>query len=367
MDLISNQISYPKEVFFLGAGTSVLAGVPTFANFREKAEDIFEKKLLNNESNRQFERVLKYWKKNFNECNVEEFYSAVEIHEMLTDKEKKETVTTNEIEKFITTTIKKSINIKNYDDPYGLFIKRVGSSVIITTNWDILLETSRQYHIRDGWISYEFVSPYDKTESEMRDFTSKLQYRILKLHGSLNWGFCKKCDKIYYFEEKVDDGLALSEGIICNNDNCGEKLMRVILPPKLSKLIKPDENIKSDSLKSPYFKLRDIWSRASEYLKMCEKIYFIGYSFPETDVQMKTFISNALRENKKLKEMEIKIISNKKHGNSRIEFEERYLSIFSRFISPSNIEFNYKGFKQFCIELDEYPNRYHPQLAPLNS
>ena len=53
MDSVNKQLVYPKQVFFLGAGASALASVPTFANFYEKAEDICKKKLLNNESNKR--------------------------------------------------------------------------------------------------------------------------------------------------------------------------------------------------------------------------------------------------------------------------------------------------------------------------
>lgn len=114
MGSATKQSDYPKEVFFLGAGASALAGVPTFANFREKAEDISKKKLLNEDSNKTFESVLKYWKKNFNEFNIEEFYEAVEMSEMLDNpasQEKQETITTDEIENFINSTIQKSIKI----------------------------------------------------------------------------------------------------------------------------------------------------------------------------------------------------------------------------------------------------------------
>lgn len=355
MDSVTKQSGYPKDVFFLGAGASVLVGVPTFANFREKAEMIYQnsKKEIDEEL---FKRVLKYWKKDFDECNIEEFYSAVEMREMLdstiSDKEK---VTTDEIENFIYATIKKSIDNDSHIDTYELFLKKASmGSVIITTNWDIILETSRQYHIENGWISYEFVQPHKTILPDIR--IGEPKFRVIKLHGSLNWGFCKECGKIYYFNEKVDDTLPKGE-VPCNNDKCKGKLARIIVPPKLSKLIKPENE--SDLLKSPYFQLRAIWSKASEYLKMCERLYFIGYSFPETDVQMKTFISNSLRENNNLKE--VRIISNQKHGNSRIEFEERYLSIFSKFISHSKIDFYYKGFNEFCTELDEYYTRNPPQ------
>ena len=41
----------PTDVFFLGAGTSVSGGAPTFANFRNKAKDARSKMLENGESN----------------------------------------------------------------------------------------------------------------------------------------------------------------------------------------------------------------------------------------------------------------------------------------------------------------------------
>ncbi|MCK4799197.1 MAG: SIR2 family protein [Spirochaetes bacterium] len=368
MDSVIEQPNDPKDVYFLGAGVSALAGVPTFTNFRKKAEDICNKKIWNNESNNQFERVLKYWDKYFNECNVEEFYSAVEMREMLVSdllkKEKQETVTTDEIENFIYSTIQNSIN-KSYlvDEIYQLFLRNITmNSVIITTNWDILLETSSgPFSIRDNSVRYEAVQPYTKKD-ELGDFSAN-HFHILKLHGSLNWGFCDKCGNIYYFDEKIHNRLASKEGVACNNNDCDGKLARIIVPPKLSKLIKPEQtntdiNIEQNPLMSPYFQLRSIWSEANKYLKMCEKVYFIGYSFPETDVQMKIFISNALRGNSNLKK--VTIVSRQKHGKSRVEFEERYLSIFSRFINQSKIKFYYGGFEEFCNEFAHSRNPYLP-------
>lgn len=221
----------------------------------------------------------------------------------------------------------------------------IDPSVIITTNWDTELETSpKKITIENGGIYYEGVIPYDEIKSQ-----THRHYRILKLHGSLNWGFCNKCGDIYYFDEKIHDGLASGKGLVCKK--CSGKLDRMIIPPKLSKLIKPEQNNSEPntvSNPSPYFQLRSLWSKASKYLKMCEKLYFIVYSFPETDVQMKTFISNALRENLNLNRIEIIIVSSPKHGNSKVNFEERYLSIFSRLlISQSRIKFHYDGFEKY--------------------
>jgi len=299
------------------------------------------------------------------------------MNEMLVDnltvKDKQEIVTTDEIENFIYSTIQKSVK-SDYliKSKYELFLKNISMrSVIITTNWDIVLETSSdQFSIKNEMMSYELGQPYNKKEPERLDSDDKIllaelrdaaHHSILKLHGSLNWGFCDRCGEIFYFDEKIHDLLASSEGVVCNNDNCKGKLSLVIVPPKLSKLIKPEQitselNIETNLLKSPYFQLRSIWSKANEYLKMCEELYFIGYSFPETDVQMKTFISNALRENSNLNKLKIIIVSSQKHGSSRVEFEERYLSILSRFITQSKIKFCYDGFEEFCLDLAKSRN-----------
>jgi hypothetical protein len=165
----------------------------------------------------------------------------------------------------------------------------------------------------------------------------------------LNWGYCEGCDKIYYFEKKKYDPLTLDE-VECCNEHCkkirwNKKLEAVIVPPTLSKLAKAESN-------SAQFQLVKIWNKAKESIEACEKLYFIGYSFPETDVQMKVFISNALRNNHNLKK--VIIVSNQKHGNLRVEFEERYLSILSKFMNHSKIDFYYKGFEEFCNEIDKY-------------
>ncbi len=98
-----------------------------------------------------------------------------------------------------------------------------------------------------------------------------------------------------------------------------------------------------------------IWKKAYDYLKMCKELYFIGYSFPETDVQMKIFISNALRENSNLRE--VTVVSSQKHGYSRVDFEERYLSILPDRIK-NKVKFNYDGFEEFCIQLARRRNPY---------
>ncbi|MCZ7382416.1 MAG: SIR2 family protein [Candidatus Methanoperedens sp.] len=336
----------PKEVYFLGAGTSAVIGVPTFSDFRKKATEIYG--LSSDEPKRElFKRVLKHWREGFNEFNIEQYYAAVEMREMLAadnsfDRENPKNITTDDIEKFICSTIQESLkNIDtdeghDKDESYYNFLSRIGISraAIITTNWDIVLETSK-FSLNSNWINYEGVKSY-----EIGSINRDAQFHILKLHGSLNWGFCEDCGNIYYFNKKRYDDITLGD-VEC--DKCKPKhvkLKTVIVPPTLSKLAKAQPQ------------LVHIWNTAQVYLKSCEKIYFIGYSFPETDVQMKIFILNALRENSKLNE--VIIVSNQKHGQSKIDFEERCLSILPAHFSQSKMKFDYDGFEKFYEKLPEY-------------
>jgi NAD-dependent SIR2 family protein deacetylase len=350
MTLATNQSDLLKTVFFLGAGASVSAGVPTFSDFRNQANIIKKDISSENESgvNNLFENVLEYWNKNFDDYNIEELYEAVEMQEML---KKTETITTKDIEEFIFhTIIKSSIRTKTIGELYNRFLEYTldsNPSTIITTNWDTLLESTPQWPSVKGYINYESVEPYDPSLDNRIIKNSTQPFCILKLHGSLNWGYCNNCGKIYYLTQKVSEKLISEDGVYCNNNNCRKKnlkLQQIIVPPKLSKLIKPEQNLESVSSTSPYFKLVRIWMKAYDNIKSCERIFFIGYSFPETDVQMRIFISNALRVNSNLKE--VIIVSSQKHGNSRVNFEERYLSILPRGINY-DLKFHYNGFEGF--------------------
>lgn len=374
-------------VFFLGAGASAIAGVPTFANFREMAKKVLDSILIElgenepddrddqqyieSEDSLIFRRVLNYWDKYFKNYDVEQFYAAVEMNELLNKNsiinEKSINITTKDVEKVICWIIQKSLEESPTNDIVAscyskiLNIMETTHAAVITTNWDIVLESSDNSNHESIWsqIDYEGVHAYGKSlvnkepnKTSKRLIELKLviprpTYNILKLHGSLNWGFCGGCGEIYYFEKKKYDSLTLEE-VECCNDFCKgweEKLEAVIVPPTLSKLAKAEPNTAQSQLVN-------VWNKAKKCLEGCEKLYFIGYSFPETDVQMRVFISNALRNNHNLKK--VTIVSNQKHGNLRVEFEERYLSILSKFMSHSKIDFYYKGFEEFCNEIDKY-------------
>jgi NAD-dependent SIR2 family protein deacetylase len=340
MDSVANESDYLTDVFFLGAGASVSGGVPTFAHFRDKAKKVLYNMLQERESRGRitlFQNALNYWNDNFNDYNIEEYYSAIEMDEQLNPDYP---ITTKNIKDFIGLTIdilRKPINTQFYKS----LVEYKVAKAIITTNWDTSLELSiaeldDTLYDKSTYINYVAIQSYYETKP-------KKSIPIAKLHGSLNWGFCSKCGKIYYFYKPMYDALLSFDNVTCRIHK-DIRLIPFIVPPTLSKLEKTKPNVKS-----PYSQIRSIWSKTSKYLQSCEKIYFIGYSFPETDAQMKFFISNALRKNSNLKE--IIIVSNQKHGYSKVDFEERYNSILSKAKSNPKLIFNYNGFEKFCTNL----------------
>lgn len=351
MPLITNKPYPPKEVFFLGAGASVSGGAPTFANFRDKAREVLTEFVQEGSSDSEiplFKKVLNQWDENYADYNIEEYYSAVEMNEQLNDEK---SIISKDIVRFIAYTIENLID-SSTTEAYKSLVKYDAIKAIITTNWDILLERSIREIVNtrsnyNGYINYDnIIKPYDHDNANVPPKSDGYIPPILKLHGSLNWGFCEECGEMYYFNRKVYRKLESDFDSKCNNHK-NIKLIPFIIPPTLSKLEKTELNKE----KSPYVPLRSIWSKASEYIRLCEKIYFIGYSFPETDVQMKIFISNALRENKNLEK--ITIVSNPKYGKSHVDFEERYSPILLKVKSNPKVIFEYCGFEKFIDKLSK--------------
>lgn len=347
MTLYTDQPYPPKEVFFLGAGASVSGGAPSFANFRDKAKGVLSEMLPERESENGislFQNVLNHWDENFADYNIEEYYSAVEMNEQLNHGEP---ITTGDIIRFIAYTIEKSI-VESNTPPYKLLGDYGVTKAIVTTNWDILLERSISKSIglaSDDYTSINYdnlIQPYHEAIHPQQSYGYIPP--ILKLHGSLNWGFCKKCGQLYYFNRKIYTQLISYDNVKCKKHR-RTSLNPFIVPPTLSKL----ENAEMNKEKSPYVPLRSVWAKASEYLRLCEKVYFIGYSFPETDVQMKIFISNALRKNENLKK--ITIVSNPKYGRSLVDFEERYSPVLLKTKNNPEVIFEYCGFERFCERL----------------
>lgn len=104
----------------------------------------------------------------------------------------------------------------------------------------------------------------------------------LKLHGSVNWGKCKKCEKIIpcrefdttiYTRGKDYSIIPIISKLKTLKCECGEPLEEdpFIVPPTWNKTAHHEQ-------------IEEVWKRAASELRDAENIFVLGYSFPETDM-----------------------------------------------------------------------------------
>ena len=105
---------------------------------------------------------------------------------------------------------------------------------------------------------------------------------LLKVHGSLNWLYCPKCDEI--------DVAITQTGIVrdieqtfppCSNPHCTESYEQLLVAPTMFKIY---EN---------RF-LAETWELAEAAIRCAKAIVFIGYSIPEADYELRCMLTRAV-------------------------------------------------------------------------
>jgi len=90
---------------------------------------------------------------------------------------------------------------------------------------------------------------------------------VLKLHGSLNWGNCKKCGAVEVFGDLTFAKNSPVSCPICQSD----VISPLLVPPIIYK----------DSYYNEQPLVRSSWSLANEQLSQTKKIIFIGFSMAQ--------------------------------------------------------------------------------------
>lgn len=75
-----------------------------------------------------------------------------------------------------------------------------------------------------------------------------------------------------------------------------------------------------------FYFLNSIWQQARQELRSCDWLVIAGYSFPPTDVQFRMFVADCLAFNDNLQG--VTVLSNRKIGNEKAAFEDRYAQLF---------------------------------------
>jgi NAD-dependent SIR2 family protein deacetylase len=289
-----------STVFILGAGASRQAGAPLMADFLDVAHDLWKTGQVQPYAD-DFAVVFKgigtlqrvHSKSQLDILNIESVFAAFELAAILgrlgTYKPEDIQSLSKSMAVVIRATIEQTLRLsvrhkgvfapQPYEEFVGLLDGLSGkanprhTTAVVTFNYDLAADYALY---KNG------TAPLYGLESE----TDTGSIPLLKLHGSLNWVHCEKCDKVvpWRLEQYLsnrhwdiwDDGprhvyLKISKDM--ENFNHCEKS-----PATGPILVPPTWN------KSEYHKaLSSVWGRAAKELQDAENIFVIGYSLPPTD------------------------------------------------------------------------------------
>jgi hypothetical protein len=281
-----------RTVFILGAGASLHAGAPLMKDFLDVAEGLFVRGALSPEDVEEFRIVFSalaglahaHSKATLDLLNIESVFAAFEMAKLLG---RLGSLTSEQIDRLpgamnrvITRTLEKCITFpvangylrgsQSYARLADLVADRQPQSqfAFITFNYDICMDVALA--VRDLRFTYALGS--FKQEG----------VKLLKLHGSLNWGTCLGCQNLVeypistYLSSRAwhasEMGSANISGAMKTFKHCQGATFegQYVVPPTWNK--------------SQYHsKLELVWKAAAAELATAENIIVCGYSLPPSD------------------------------------------------------------------------------------
>jgi len=309
-----------NEIFILGSGFSkaINENMPLTNNLKKDIEteikstntyvnwEIYNS-LIENKNINDFEEVISLLFQNFPWKSEEEqsyFYSI-----FLT------------FSKFLAIIIKEKQESYNYKT--NPFLKKFidylkkNQSIIITFNYDTILETAASPTLGpimspNEYYKMPITKLVDRIASGATAKYSEDIFRLLKLHGSINW---------YHSGQRLNQPLQvyLEIGYPWEEDEkiAKKDLYPLIIPPVFDKTGFMNLNF-----------INVIWRDAKEYLCNANRIYIIGYSIPDADLNIKLMLKTCVK-----KDAEIFLVNTDKSIIPRVK------NIFKNSEIKINIEF----------------------------
>jgi hypothetical protein len=162
--------------------------------------------------------------------------------------------------------------------------------VVITTNWDLLLDRALEARFGPARNGSCFGLPQagiERPKNAPRRRQSRPRPLLLKLHGSLNWLWCMQCGALTIDlapTRRRDAGTHDNPyGFRCP---CGGQFAGLIVTPTF---LKRYEN----------HHIGAVWTKALQSLIHTPDWTFIGYSLPEDDVAIRALLLKALVANRR--------------------------------------------------------------------
>lgn len=148
---------------------------------------------------------------------------------------------------------------------------------VISFNFDCLLhEDFRNNVYFDYLIDFDWIDP-----NRNKIYKKQSPISLIKLNGSLDWGLCTHCNKLYLYNYFLNKNFYNDK--ICSCCNNGAVHPFVVMPYQ--------------SYHEKYFAL---WDKAQDCLRQANKVTIIGYSFPEYDTKVIELFKHSLNKSVQL-------------------------------------------------------------------
>jgi hypothetical protein len=168
------------------------------------------------------------------------------------------------------------VNMSGGKPAAARFMERVQSDdLLITTNWDLLLDAARDDRFGTGPADYG-TSPTNVCLERVRPDPERMRPRLLKLHGSLSWRYCPRCQRLVIDPRNHVAG----DRSMAPDCQCSYPYSELIVTPGF---VREYRNVH----------LLTIWREALVALARADEWVFIGYSLPSDDVSVRALLLRA--------------------------------------------------------------------------
>lgn len=313
----------PKLVFVLGAGASLADGVPlqpALLPYIRAASDPALSETAIGQSVRSFlDRWFGMPDETSQQPALEEVFAfldtLIEQREDLSDAYPLRVLESTR--EALVKCIHYAIHSHQADTPktYRAFWRRVASSSadvsVVTLNYDSALEEAFDpLYPAEGLLDYCLpLMNYDSPE-KMDGFnwwidpraprpefaTNAPAFRVVKLHGSLNWQYCRACREVMLTPWSGRIDLSSGRFVRIERASCFEPEERVFTHTcpycacPFETLILPPAHKKE--LQHPI--VSHLSREATRLLRAADRVVFVGYSFPPADIHVRIMLARSL-------------------------------------------------------------------------
>lgn len=232
---------------------------------------------------------------------------------------------------------------------------------IISTNYDIILDNSLIRvceSCKYGFLLRHNIHWNHNPEEKLKKVNGQPSYNynyqgkrvtgsinkgtidLLKIHGSLNWFYCPKCNEIdiTILRKGTTDLAADQSRYICANRDCTSNYEPLIVTPTMLKVYDNDY-------------IHQLWKESEQKIADSDELVFIGYSLPEADYHLRSMIVRGLVKNEN--KPKLLIIDKNPEKPHEVRWSQNVEKRYKLLFGTQNVDFKTIGLSGLLEEWDK--------------